>query len=338
MERIFVGPFWDSIRFAKSWVQLHSFLHGQKVGVRFQLLLWLSATHPFIRWCERGWYAAKKLRKLNAWSGFSILDWFKHPTSSLNASVILSWGRWNQLFFGTSEAISENINQTLKPPNPRDKKQPKHMSTAQLLHTLFLGTSKKGPFFKGPKRTVSTSYDHSLAVSIDDTYLSNKSFYIYGYGSKNPLDRPAVIRTSGTRGLRKGAWSRGLQGAKWYDTKCLHESVARPKVTWKGGEIWNRSSKFHGLWINSLKQGRKPNNHKFLTRRHAELVVVWIGSGSVWIRVWIGLGLGLELNPIFLCMLQLGCSVTRKGQQGEGSKWTPWLLGSLALQQFQLGS
>ena len=29
--------------------------------------------------------------------------------------------------------------------------------------------------------------------------------YIYGYGSKNPLDRPAVIRTSGTRGLRKGA-------------------------------------------------------------------------------------------------------------------------------------
>ena len=26
-----------------------------------------------------------------------------------------------------------------------------------------------------------------------------------GYGSKNRLDRPAVIRTSGTRGLRKGA-------------------------------------------------------------------------------------------------------------------------------------
>ena len=155
---------------------------------------------------------------------------------------------------------------------------------------------------------------------------------IYGYGSKNPLDRPAVIRTSGTRGLRKGAWSRGLQGAKWYNMKCLHESLARPKVTWKGGEIWNRSSKFHGLWINSLKGGRKPNNHKFLTLRYTELVVVWIGSGSVWIRVWIG------LEPTFLCMLQLGCSVTRKGQQGEGSKWTPWLLGSLALQQCQLGS
>ena len=40
---------------------------------------------------------------------------------------------------------------------------------------------------------------------------------IHGSGSKNPLDRPAVIRTSGTRGLRKGAWSRGFQGAKWYD-------------------------------------------------------------------------------------------------------------------------
>ncbi len=183
MERIFVGPFWDSIRFAKSWVQLHSFLHGQKVGVRFQLLLWLSATHPFIRWCERGWYAAKKLQESlyrNVWK-IECVKWYTSstdldPTSSLNASVILSWGRWNQLFFGTSVAISENINQTLKPPNPRDKKISKHMSTAQLLHTLFLGTSKKGTFFKGPKRTVSTSYDHSLAVSIDDTYLSNKSF------------------------------------------------------------------------------------------------------------------------------------------------------------------
>ena len=29
--------------------------------------------------------------------------------------------------------------------------------------------------------------------------------YTHGYGSKNRLDRPAVIRTSGTRGLRKGA-------------------------------------------------------------------------------------------------------------------------------------
>ena len=63
--------------------------------------------------------------------------------------------------------------------------------------------------------------------------------------------------------------------------------------------------------------------------------------------VWIGLDPGLDpgldrpgprIEPTFLCMLQLGCSVTRKGQQGEGSKWTPWLLGSLALQQCQLGS
>ena len=161
--------------------------------------------------------------------------------------------------------------------------------------------------------------------------LSANLLYIYGCGSKNPLDRPAVIRTSGTRGLRKGAWSRGLQGAKWYDMKCLHESVARPKVTWKGGEIWKRSSKFHGLWINSFKQWRKPNNHKFLIRMYTELVVVWIGSGSVWMP-------GPRIEPTFLCMLQLGCSVTRKGQQGEGSKWTPWLLGSLALQQCQLGS
>ena len=66
-----------------------------------------------------------------------------------------------------------------------------------------------------------------------------------GYGSKNPLDRPAVIRTSGTRGLRKGTWSRGFQGSNWkitfswYDIICLHESVAWPEVTWKGGEIYS---------------------------------------------------------------------------------------------------
>ena len=63
--------------------------------------------------------------------------------------------------------------------------------------------------------------------------------------SKNPLDRPAVIRTSGTRGLRKGTWSRGFQGTSWkimfswYDIICLHESVAWPEVTWKGGEIYS---------------------------------------------------------------------------------------------------
>ena len=163
---------------------------------------------------------------------------------------------------------------------------------------------------------------------------------IYGYGSKNPLDRPAVIRTSGTRGLRKGAWSRGLQGAKWYDMKCLHESVARPKVTWKGGEIWNRRSKFHGLWINSLKQGRKPNNHKFLTRRYMELVVVWIGSGSVWIRVWIGLG--LELNPLFCVCCSLdavwqGKNNKVKAASGHLGCLAAWPCNSVSLVARQLG-
>ena len=44
------------------------------------------------------------------------------------------------------------------------------------------------------------------------TQRADESTMSYGYGSKNRLDRPAVIRTSGTRGLRKGAWSRGFQG------------------------------------------------------------------------------------------------------------------------------
>ena len=36
-------------------------------------------------------------------------------------------------------------------------------------------------------------------------FIKNILFYLNGYGSKNRLDRPAVIRTSGTKGLRKGA-------------------------------------------------------------------------------------------------------------------------------------
>ena len=203
------------------------------------------------------------------------------------------------------------------------------LSQAQCLFNAPLHSS---PIRAGErKQPKHPSFSHHLATRLH-LGCNARSPVTYGYGSKNPLDRPAVIRTSGTRGLRKGAWSRGLQGAKWYDMKCLHESVARPKVTWKGAEIWNRSSKFHGLWINSLKQGRKPNNHKFLTRRYTELVVVWIGLDPGLDRP------GPRIEPAFLCMLQLGRSVTRKGQQGEGSKWTPWLLGSLALQQRQLGS
>ena len=47
-------------------------------------------------------------------------------------------------------------------------------------------------------------------ISACDFHLSNYIlcvciYNIYGYGSKKRLDRPAVIRTSGTRGLRKGA-------------------------------------------------------------------------------------------------------------------------------------
>ena len=157
----------------------------------------------------------------------------------------------------------------------------------------------------------------------------NLYIYIYGYGSKNPLDRPAVIRTSGTRGLRKGAWSRGLQGAKWYDMKCLHESVARPKVTWKGGEIWNRSSQL---------EARKET--KFLTRRYMELVVVWIGSGSVWIRVWIGLG--LELNQLSCVCCSLDAVWQEKDNKVKAASGhlgclAAWPCNSVSLVARQLG-
>ena len=68
------------------------------------------------------------------------------------------------------------------------------------------------------------------------------------------------------------------------------------------------------------------------------VVVVWIGSGSVWIRVWIGPEVD---SHVCVYMLQLGCSMTRKGRQGVQAASVQ--LGCLAgwpynLQQCQLGS
>ena len=83
-----------------------------------------------------------------------------------------------------------------------------------------------------------------------------------------------VPRWSGR--LERGDYVKGHDPEVSKPPNDMTWNVAWPKVTWKGGEIWNRSSKFHGLWINSLKQGRKPNNHKFL---HGD-TRSWLWSGS----------------------------------------------------------
>ena len=62
------------------------------------------------------------------------------------------------------------------------------------------------------QQAANPAHEPILAVPLSSCIDMCISKHIYGYGSKNRLDRPAVIRTSGTRGLRKGAWSRGLQG------------------------------------------------------------------------------------------------------------------------------
>ena len=74
--------------------------------------------------------------------------------------------------------------------------------------------------------------------------------------------------------------------------------------------------------------------------------MVWVGAGCGCglDRVWIGLDPGLDRprsGLTCLCMLQLGCSMTRKGRQGVQSASVQ--LGCLAgwpynLQKCQLGS
>ena len=88
--------------------------------------------------------------------------------------------------------------------------------------------------------------------------------------------------------------------------------------------------------------------------------MVWIGAGCGLDRVWIGLGLDRPRSgPTCLCMLQLGCSMTRKGRQGAQAAsvqlgclagWpcnlqqcqlcslTAWMRNSCSLAAWQLGS
>ena len=72
--------------------------------------------------------------------------------------------------------------------------------------------------------------------------------------------------------------------------------------------------------------------------------MIWIGASGGLDRVWIGLDPGLDRprsGPTCLCVLQLGCSMTRKGPQGAQAASVQ--LGCLAgwlynLQQCQLSS
>ena len=83
-----------------------------------------------------------------------------------------------------------------------------------------------------------------------------------------------------------------------------------------------------------------------ITSFNTELDVVWVGAGCGCglDRVWIGLDPGLDRprsGLTCLCMLQLGCSMTRKGRQGVQAASVQ--LGCSAgwpynLQQCQLGS
>ena len=106
---------------------------------------------------------------------------------------------------------------------------------------------------------------------------------------------------------------------------------------------------------------RKERNQT-ITSSNTELVVVWIGAGCGLDRVWIGLDPGLDRprsGPTCLCMLQLGCSMTRKGRQGVQAAsvqlgclagWpcnlqqcqlcslTAWMRNSCSLAAWQLGS
>ena len=58
------------------------------------------------------------------------------------------------------------------------------------------------------------------------------------------------------------------------------------------------------------------------------MVVVWIGSGSVWIRVWIG----QKWTHMFVYVAAWMQHDKKRTTRCAGSKCAAWLLGRLALQ------
>ena len=67
--------------------------------------------------------------------------------------------------------------------------------------------------------------------------------------------------------------------------------------------------------------------------------MVWVGDGCGVDRVWVGLDPGLDRprsGPTCLCMLQLGCSMTRKGRQGVQAASVQ--LGCLAAWPYNINS
>ena len=118
--------------------------------------------------------------------------------------------------------------------------------------------------------------------------------------------------------------------------KCLRESVAersgietaRPAIVFTLG---------FNLTLNTLGTGRHEFQISWIVNQQLDTEIHGAGCGLD--RVWIGLDPGLDrprprIGPTFLCMLHRGCSVTRKGRQGEQA--ASGQLGSLDLQQLQL--
>ena len=143
---------------------------------------------------------------------------------------------------------------------------------------------------------------------------------------------------------------------------------------------WYRWHEFQSWWIVN-QEFEASKDTKQSQDFNTELDVVWVGAGCGCglDRVWIGLDPGLDRprsGPTCLCMLQLGCSMTRPrttkfhqaasvqlgclagwpynlqqcqllsawqfdsldAQQLQLGCWTAWLLSSVTLRQVQLGS
>ena len=127
----------------------------------------------------------------------------------------------------------------------------------------------------------------------------------------------------------------------------LLQSFPMPKRVWLPNPSGSRGLRKGASKVNLMDceptAWRKERNQT-ITSFNRELVVVWTGCGVD--RVWIGLDRPRS-GSTFLCLLQLGCSMARKGRSGVhaasgqlgclAASVSAWQLDSLDAQQLQLG-
>ena len=125
-------------------------------------------------------------------------------------------------------------------------------------------------------------------------------------------------------------WVCGLARGHMERRRCL-AIVFTLRIQLDCKHSWHRCD---GLWTKSLKQGQKPNNHKFSHGAGCGLgrSWLWLWSGSGLDRSGSGSGSAQKWAHMFVYVAAWMQHDKKRTTRCAGSKCAAWLLGRLALQ------